>query len=233
MAGIELPSVGELAPANLSQTGRRELRHLLRSQDLHLAALACPLRRGLDEADGQEARLDYVKQTMILSHDLGPRQVVVQAGRMPKTDDEPRAPILREALTLLGRHGDRVGVQLLLEVGTEPPDVLTTYLARFDTGSLGICFNPGNLLRQGQDPIAFLRTAATCLRYVHATDARQVNPGSAQAVPLGHGDIDWLALLGGLEEIGYRDWLTISEVRGLAESAAAAAFLQRILRNEK
>ena len=35
-----------LAPDRLSQTGRREFRHLLRGHNLELTAVGCPLRRG-------------------------------------------------------------------------------------------------------------------------------------------------------------------------------------------
>ena len=40
----------------MTETGRREFRHLLRSHNLDLAALGCPLRRGLDVADRSRDR---------------------------------------------------------------------------------------------------------------------------------------------------------------------------------
>ena len=43
VGGVEVEAVGDLAPANLSHTGRREFRHLLKSHGLELTALACPL----------------------------------------------------------------------------------------------------------------------------------------------------------------------------------------------
>ena len=45
--GVELEAIGELTPKNLTQTGRREITHLLRSHDLSVSAIVCPLRRGL------------------------------------------------------------------------------------------------------------------------------------------------------------------------------------------
>src|SRR5262249_43376905 len=55
--GLQIDAVGELSPNKLSQTGRREFRNLLRSHDLELSALNCPLRRGLDSAEDQQPRI--------------------------------------------------------------------------------------------------------------------------------------------------------------------------------
>src|SRR5947209_16049168 len=91
-AGVQLDAAGDLAPDRLSDTGRRELRHLLRSHNLELTALGAPLRHGLDVVQNQEARIDYLRTVMALSFDLGPRVVIVQAGRIPEKPDDPRMP---------------------------------------------------------------------------------------------------------------------------------------------
>src|SRR5438552_11191326 len=101
VAGVQVDAAGDLAPQNLSQTGRREFRHLLRSHNLELTALGCPLRRGLDTAENQEARIEHVKRVLSLSFDLGPRVAIVQAGRVPDKADDPRAGLLSEALRAL------------------------------------------------------------------------------------------------------------------------------------
>ena len=101
VGGIELPTVGELAPDNLSQTGRRELRHLLKSHGLELTALNCPLRRGFDTAENLQPRIEYVRKALALSFDLGPRIVIVQAGRIPEKGDDTRAGFLTESLRAL------------------------------------------------------------------------------------------------------------------------------------
>ena len=47
---------------------------------------------------------------------------------------------MREALLALGRHGDRVGASLALEIGFDPGDKVRGYLDSFDLGSLGVNF---------------------------------------------------------------------------------------------
>jgi L-ribulose-5-phosphate 3-epimerase len=83
VAAIELEATGELTPQNLTQTGRREITHLLRSHDLALSAISCPLRRGLDIAENLEPRLEHIRNTMALAFDLGPRLVIIPVGKIP------------------------------------------------------------------------------------------------------------------------------------------------------
>src|SRR5437762_11423402 len=82
-AGIELEAIGELAPGNLTQTGRREILHLLRSHDLAVSAIVCPLRRGLDVAENLEPRLEQIREAMALAFELGPRLVIIPFGKLP------------------------------------------------------------------------------------------------------------------------------------------------------
>src|SRR5205823_3258223 len=110
-----------------------------------------PLRRGLDAPEDQEPRVEHVRKVLSLGYDLGPRRVVVQAGRVPGDDEAERGARLTEALTALARHGDRVGAVLALETGLESGAALRAYLDRFDTASLGANLDPANLLLHGFD----------------------------------------------------------------------------------
>jgi L-ribulose-5-phosphate 3-epimerase len=233
VTGVEVAAVGALAPDQLSQTGRREFRHLLRGNNLELTALGCPLRRGLDTPDNQEARLDYIKAVMSLAFDLGPRIVIVQAGHVPEKEDDPRLGLLREALAALGAHGDRVGATLALETGLEAGQTLASFLARFDSGSLAVNYDPANLLLNGFSPYESARALAGRIAHVHARDARKAATSrAAQEVALGHGDIDWMYLLGVLEETAYHGWLTIvrdTGTRRREDVAAGVGFLRRFV----
>ena len=233
VAGVQVDAAGDLAPNTLSQSGRRELLHLLRAHNLELSALACPLRHGLDVAENQQPRLDRVKAVLSLSYELGARVTVVEAGAVPEDLNTPRGQLLSEALLALGQHGDRVGAVLALETGLEAGNVMADFLKRFDTGGLGANFDPANLLLHGHDPYESARALRGRTVHAHARDARRSGASrSAQEVPLGHGDIDWLELLGALEEVEYRGYLTVEREGGdnrLADVAAGVAFLRRFV----
>ena len=55
--GVVLDAIGDLAPDRLSETGRREVRHLLRSVEAALVALSLPTRRPFDTLDQLDDRL--------------------------------------------------------------------------------------------------------------------------------------------------------------------------------
>src|SRR5262245_58804047 len=193
VGGVQVDAVGDLSPTRLSETGRREFRHLLRAHNLELTALGCPLRHGLDTAQDQQPRIEHVRKVMSLAWDLGARPVIVVAGQVPEKDDDPRAAALRESLTDLGGHGDRTGTVLALETGLESGEVLAGYLRRFDTGGLGANFDPPNLLMHRFAPAAAARALAGLIVHAHAKDARRASASrAAQEVPLGHGDVEWL-----------------------------------------
>jgi sugar phosphate isomerase/epimerase len=233
VGGVQLDAAGDLSPERLSDSGRRELRNLLRARGLELTALGCPLRRGLDEAQDQQPRIDHVREVMDLAYELGPRVVIVQAGQVPEKEDEPRAPLMRDALTALGRHGDHIGTTLALDTGLESGELLAKYLATFSVGSLGANLSPGNLLVHGFNPFTAARDLTGRIAHVHATDGRRASTSrAARQAALGAGDIDWLAYLETLVEVEYRGWLVVTRDEGdrkAADVEAGAAFLKRLL----
>jgi sugar phosphate isomerase/epimerase len=233
VGGVQVDAAGDLSPNSLSQTGRREFRHLLRSHNLELTALGCPLRHGLDMPENQDGRIDHVRKVMSLGFDLGPRVTIVQAGRAPAEDEtSARAALLTESLTVLGHHGDRSGTVLALETGLESGAALAKYLDRFDTGGLGVNLDPGNLLMREFDPYESARALQGKVVHCHAKDARKAGTSrAAQEVTLGAGDIDWMQFLGVLEEVEYRGWLVVKRESGGGpqEMAAAVGFLRRFL----
>ena len=103
-------------------------------------------------AENQQPRLEYLRRAMALAFELGPRVVVAPLPKLPGETEPERARLLREALLDLGRHGDRVGTVLALEVGMDAPEAVATYLDTFDVGSLKVNYDPANLLVNGFDP---------------------------------------------------------------------------------
>ena len=233
VTGVQIDAAGDLSPNVLSQTGRREFLHLLRAHNLELAALGCPLRRGLDTAEGQEARIDHVKRVPSLSFDLGARLVTLQPGRVPDETETPRARLITEAVLALGHHGDRTGTVLALETGLESGQALRRFLDRFDTGGLGVNLDPANLLLGGFDLYESVRALHGRVVFAQAKDARRAGASpAAQEVPVGHGDIEWMEYLSVLEEIEYRGWLAVKRDSGdnrLGDVAASVKFLRRFI----
>jgi L-ribulose-5-phosphate 3-epimerase len=229
--GVQADAAGDLAPDRLGETGRREIKNVLRSSDQELAALNVPLRRGLDSAENLQPRLDHLRNVMQLAFDLGARRVVVPCPKLPDDPDTPRGRTLRESLTALGQFGDRVGSVLALEIGFDPAEKVKNYLAGFDTGSLKVTYDPANLLMHGHDPLANLTPLKEFVAHVHARDARSSSLSRGlEEVPLGAGDVDWMAFTATLQVIGFDGFLTVEREQGvdrLRDVTNGVKFLRR------
>jgi sugar phosphate isomerase/epimerase len=228
---VQIDAAGDLAPDRLTDTGRREFRNLLKTYNLELSALNCPLRRGLDVAENLQPRIEHVRKVMQLAFDLGPRRVIVPLPKVPEDAAAPRALTAREALSALGSFGDRVGTVLALEAGLDAGDKVRDYLNSFDSGSLLVNFDPANFLLNGFDPLASLAALAGKVVHTHARDARTATVGGgAREVPVGAGDIEWMVYVATLESIDYRGFLTVDREAGenrFADVAAGVKFLRR------
>jgi sugar phosphate isomerase/epimerase len=231
--GVQIDAAGDLAPDKLTDTGRREFKNLLRTYNLELSALNCPLRRGLDAVENLQPRIEHVRKVMQLAFDLGPRRVIVPLPKVQEDAAAPRAVTAREALADLGTFGDRVGTVLALEAGLDPGDKVRDYLNTFDTGSLLVNFDPANFLLNGFDPLSSLAALAGKVAHTHARDARTATvSGGAREVPVGAGDVEWMMLVATLESIGYSGFLTVDRESGndrFADAAAGVRFLRRFV----
>ena len=231
--GVQVDAARELSADALGETGRREFRNLLRSFDLELAALNVPLRRGLDVADDMQQRLEHVRKVMQLAFDLGARRVVVACPKLPDDTLAPRANLMRESLLALGTHGDRIGTFVALEVGFDPAEKVKEYLAGFDVGSLKVTFDPANFLLHGHDPLKNLMPLAGLVAHVHARDARSAGLSRGlQEVPVGAGDIDWMALTATLQVLEFDGFMAVEREQGenkLADVTAGVKFLKRFV----
>lgn len=213
--GFVIDAAGELAPHRLSATGRKDLRHLLRSLETALVALHLPTRRGFDTLDDLDDRLARASQAFALAHELGAPQVLVRVGPVAAAADDPRRNSLTIAARELSRRADHRGVRLAIEVGGEPAGVLHGFLDEIGEPVLGASIDPAALVAVGQDPSAAVVELGTWVTHAYATDPRGPGraPGSFAAHPGGpgypRGALDWEAYLGSLEEIDYRGFLTI------------------------
>ncbi len=212
--GAVIEATGDVHPDRLGESGRREVRHLLRSVEMDLIALVLPTRSGYDHSDELDQRLRRADRAFELAYELGTRLVLVRAGAVPgeAEADAPRRAIFSDALGELARLADHRGVRLALEAGTEAGSVLRAFLESKGTPALAAGIDPGALLSAGIDPALAARELGPWVAHAYATDAATRAPSSIVANPRGlgfaPGVLDWEEYLGTLEEINYRGFLT-------------------------
>jgi sugar phosphate isomerase/epimerase len=210
-AAVEIDARRELRPEDLSQTGVRHVRKMLEDLNLRACAVSFRTRRGYHVVENLEARVDATKRAMRLAYDLGASVVVNHIGRVPPPSETNATSTMVEALSDLGRYGQRVGALLAAETGTESGEELARLISRLPPGALGIDFNAANLIKNGHSPRAAMEALAPHVLHIHATDAtRDLALGQGIEVALGQGNAEFPELLGILEEHQYRGYITVA-----------------------
>jgi sugar phosphate isomerase/epimerase len=216
---VEIDGRNEVAVADLSRTGVRQVRKMLEDLNLRVSALSFRTRRGYSDINELDRRIDATKRAMKLAYELGTNVVVNHIGRVPADDDVNALSTLRTALADIGSEGQRVA-DLLKLIDSLPP------------ASIGVDFNPANLIVHGFDPREAAKALGSYVLHVHATDGtRDVAAGRGIEVPLGRGSAEFPELLGALEEHQYRGYLTIRRTESnnpLEEIAAAVKYLRAL-----
>ncbi len=221
---VQLTAGGELGPDELSRTGRRELRRLLASHGLSLSGWFYPMKYGLADETELERRLAELRQTLVLSYETGAPFVITSAGRVPADPEHPARKLMREVLLDLADFADKAGGTLAIETGTEPLEVLATFLTDLDRGTLRINYDPAALRIKGYDPLAGFDAAVPLLVHCHAWDVTiDASTETGQVVPLGQGAVPWSEILDLLEEADFTGWVVIDQLPQAGPEAASAA----------
>ena len=212
--GVILDAAGDLAPHRLSATGRRDLRNTLQTVQMPLIGLNLPTRRPFDSEDDLDDRLQRAERAFVLAYELGARLVLVRLGSIPAEDDTVHRPIFQHACQELGRRADRQGIRLAVELHDDSPELLKGLLDSLAIPALGASIDPVPLKAEGVDPGSAVICLGAQVLHVYAPEPERrstnrartgsVRPSSRISTPL-----DWEAFLGSLEEIDYRDYLTV------------------------
>lgn len=209
--GVVIDAIGDLSPSRLTDTGRREFRHLLRSVELKLAAVSLPTRRAFDTIDQLDDRLNRAEGAFSMAYELDTKLVLARVGGLPgEAEVEARSTYLH-ALRELGRRADHRGVRLAIETGPDPGSTVRSLLDGLASPGLAASLDPAALLQAGHDPIAAAHDLGTLIAHAYASEVPAVSrslslPRRGGFAP---GVLDWEEYLGALEESNYRGFLTI------------------------
>jgi len=211
--GVELDARHSLEPAQVSQTGLRQIRKWLGDEGVVVSAIAFRTRGGYADPDRLEGRIAATKDALRLAHDLGAGLVLNHVGDIPPESSGTQWQLLVDVLTDLAHFGEQVGATLCAEAGRAAPADLARLIAALPEGGLVCDLVTGALVVHGHDPAAAVAALGHYVASVHATDAvAGAFAGRGRAVLLGTGQVDFPAVFAALEERGYRGWIGIEPV---------------------
>jgi sugar phosphate isomerase/epimerase len=230
---VEIDARTELQPKQLSQTGLRQLRKMLEDRNLRVGAVTFRTRRGYNVGDHLDERVAGTKEAMKLAFSLGASVVVNQIGRVPPKSEGPEWDMLVQVLTDLGHFGQHVGAWLAAETGSEDGNDLARLINALPPGTVGVTFDPANLVVNGFSVRGALEKLGSNVLHVHAKDAvRDLAQGRGMEVPLGRGSVDFSELIGTLEEREFRGYYMIERERAqdpVFETGQAVKYLRSLI----
>lgn len=230
--GVEIDLRRELPLADLSQSAIRQFRKLLDDNNLRLAAVSYPTRRGYEDPSELGRRLAGTCQAMRAAAQLGAHVVVNRIyGTLPEAESSLRTGLV-QALESLAREGNRVGVRLAAVTTAEPASELASVLGELPEGTLGAALHPANLLAGGQTPLEALEHLGPYVLHTYANDAvRDFAAGRTIEVELGRGTTDLPAVLAALDARDYTGWITAQRADSsdpVTELSNAVAYMRSL-----
>jgi sugar phosphate isomerase/epimerase len=211
--GIQFDVRQELRPSDLSDSGRRQLRHDLELEGLSISSLTFPTRRSFYDPEQLEARVSGLKQALEFAYQLRVPIVVARIGAIPQDHDSAESKLLIDVLNDVARHGNQVGATLAITPTRDSAVDLKRLIAQVKDGLVGINFDPAVFAMSGRDAVAAFRELHEHVQHVTARDGVRDIEGSGQEVALGRGDVDWPELLALFTEADYRGWITVDRTQ--------------------
>jgi len=230
--GIRIDATRELRPKEMSQTGKRELLHLLREYDLQLTSLSFTARRAFYDPVEMDHRVSAAKEAMDLAALLQVRNLSARIGTIPEDPESQQFQVLREIINDLARRGNHVGVTLTIVPGSEEISVIERFLSEIKTGPVAIDFDPARMVAGSDDLPGRLRGLHQHIVEFTARDAVRDFNGGVEETQLGRGEVIWDELLATLAEADYQGWITLLRTEGESrrqDIENSLTYLQRIL----
>ena len=222
-------TAGEMAPENMSPSGRKEFRNFFESKGLILASLCCDYGLWFSNPETCEKNVENCKRCADLAVDLGTDVMTSHIGTVPDDENDAKWKTGVESLTDLSAYCGSKGVRFACETGPEDPAVLRRFLDQIKAGGgdIAVNYDPANLTMNGFDQLGGVEVLGDYIVHTHAKDGLR---GEMTEVPLGEGDVNFPEWLARLEAVGYNGFLVIERETGsdpIGDIVKAIEFLRK------
>lgn len=181
-----------------------------------------------------EANWSNIQAVANIATRLGLKIVTFHAGFLPHKEIDPGFDKLLNRIMQIADVFDGSGIDLGFETGQETADTLRLFLEKLDRPSVGVNFDPANMLLYDKgDPIEALETLTPFLKQCHIKDATKTKKAGTWGaeVKVGTGEVDWPAFLTTLAKIDYEGDCCIereADNQRVADIRAARQFITQL-----
>ncbi len=161
------------------------------------------------EPDTAASVPDLLEQVSRLP-DLGCHRLMVSIGRGVIGIDDQALEKMMVTLRTLGMGAAQYGVDIAIHNHdhelADDARVLRAIVRGTSEGEIRLGADLGWVAQGGWDPTVFIVALGDRLSYLHVRDVEVID-GRARFVEVGHGALDWPAILAALFRMGYTGWL--------------------------
>lgn len=231
--GVQIDARNEVKPAEISETGRKQLLHRLDGFRVSVASLSFPTRSALYDPKRLDARLDAAKAAMQLAYQLKSRVLTLQIGHIPPETESDEYVVLKNVLDDLAGYGNYIGVVPAICCARDSAETIASLLSTVSAGPIGVNFDPAVFVLAGHDPVDAFRTLYQSVTHVQVRDAIRDVGGAGMEVAVGRGEVAWDEMLALINEADYQGWLTVDRTAGddpAGDAARAVRYLLQVVR---
>lgn len=223
-ASVELGADrGEVAPENLSESGRRHLARIISGEGLRLASLSHEAGPELSDAARTDEAVARTAEMLRLTRELGAPILAHDVGELLDLP-EPRRALALDALRELGAQAERYGAVYAVRSRLARPDDLAAMVQAIASPLVRISIDPAQLLMAGFDPLEALAHFGDQVVLAYVRDATRGSPHAAgQETALGAGRLVLPQYLAMLDAAGYHAAPILRRERGLHPAKDIAA----------
>ena len=203
---VELATVaGDLAPSNLSSSGRRHLSRYIVGLGLRMAALVADLPGlRLTDPGTVDERVERTCHILQLATDLKVPTVTASAGMLTHPDTGEPSEAVIDALKRIGEYADLRGTVYALRASGDSGERIVRVLNELGCPSIGICLDPAAMVMNGVNPLTVIERIPAQITLMHARDATVgLSERAGHETRFGEGEVDLIGVLAALGAADY------------------------------
>ena len=214
--GVEIRSVWDKPPQDLSKEDMARMKSILEEAGLEVAGIASPFFKcEIDNKQERREHLEILKKCIQMAHFFGTNIVrgftFWNTGRTEAVWDRI-LEYYREPVRIIESEGVFIGVENESSTSVATARLLEKFLADVGSPNVKAIWDAANEAHaeEGETPYpdAFNRVKANMI-HCHAKDAAPDADGKIESVPVGTGIIDWKGQIKELLDSGYKGYLSL------------------------
>ncbi len=213
----------------LSAKGVEEIKRTIKETKLPVKSLCADyyMKHALYGRDAKKSIL-YLRKLILNASEVGIKSIAIpfleELAIHDKNVKKEIASNLRKILPLAEENGININFETEMNSGEA-----LEFVTLLDSKNTGICYDLGNAVSYGFNPVEDIDILAEIIGEIHLKD-RKI--GSSKSVPFGQGDVDFKACLNSLKRRGFRGPITIQAWRGddyLKDAKDQLSFINKLI----